>query len=228
LIVAIDGPAGSGKTSTAKAVARRLGFKYLDTGAMYRAVALAVLERGLDVTDEAVGRLLTELVIDIRYSHDELRVYRDGEDVTPAIRTPEVGGMASRVGQLPSVRAAMVDAQRRIAARFTGEGIGIVLEGRDIGTVVFPEAQVKVFMQADPEVRAQRRYEERAAQGAASTLSNVQQEIDRRDRQDTERAIAPLRRADDAIELDTTDLAFEAQVEFIADLVKDRLSQDIR
>jgi cytidylate kinase len=136
--------------------------------------------------------------------------------------------MASRVGQLPSVRAAMVDAQRRIAARFTGEGIGIVLEGRDIGTVVFPEAQVKVFMQADPEVRAQRRYEERAAQGAASTLSNVQQEIDRRDRQDTERAIAPLRRADDAIELDTTDLTFEAQVEFIAELVKDRLSQDIR
>lgn len=222
MVIAIDGPAGSGKSTTARAVAARLGYLYLDTGAMYRAVALAFLRAAVPMTDEGAAALLPGLRVDLVHEHGALRVLLGGEDVTEAIRQPEVSAGASRVATLEAVRRKLVDEQRRVARYYERTGGGVVVDGRDIGTVVFPEAEVKVFMQADPVVRAHRRRRELEARGQSAAFDDVLAEMQRRDRQDTERALAPLRRADDAVVLDTSQLGFEAQVDAVLALVEER------
>ncbi len=222
MVIAIDGPAGSGKSTTARLVARELGFQYLDTGAMYRAIALAFLREGIPFTEEAARAFVSKLSIDLVPSEEGLRVFLNGEDVTEEIRSPEVSRAASKVSALMAVREALVKIQRRIARKFEEEYGGVVVDGRDIGTVVFPDAEVKVFMVASPEVRARRRYEELRRQGKDVTYEEVLQEILERDRRDTERAISPLRKASDAVELDTTNMSIEEQVRFVLDLVKER------
>lgn len=221
LIIAIDGPAGSGKSSTARGVARRLGYLYLDTGAMYRAVALAFLRNKAAATAEAAGRLLPELTLDVRYQNGEMQVLLDGTVVSEAIRDPEVGQMASRVSTLPAVREKLVAEQQRIGQTFR-EHPGVVIDGRDIGTVVFPDADLKIFMIADAQVRAQRRQDELAEKGTVVPFEEVLAEMRQRDRQDTERAHSPLRRADDAIDLDTTHCTLEDQIQFVIDKAGER------
>lgn len=223
MIIAIDGPSGSGKSTTARKLAERLGYLYLDTGAMYRALALAFLRSGLEPTPENARKLLARLRLDVAHRNGVMRVFLDGEDVSDRIRTPEVSAMASRISALEPVRRKMVEAQRRIARDFTAKGGGVVVEGRDIGTVVFPDAEVKVFMVADPMERARRRQAELKARGQEVDLDNVLAEIERRDRQDAGRALAPLRKAEDAIEIDTTNLTPDEQVAFIFNKVRERI-----
>ncbi len=224
MIVAIDGPAGSGKSTTAREVARRLGYLYLDTGAMYRAVALAFVRRGAAATPEAAEALLPTLRLDVRHEGDAMRVLLDGEDVSEAIRQPEVGQAASAVSALGAVRRKLTAEQRRIGSAYA-RSPGVVLDGRDIGTVVFPKADLKIFMVADAEVRARRRQTERAALGDEAPFEAVLADIEQRDRQDSRRALAPLRKADDAVVLDTTHRSVEAQVQFVLDCVRERQAQ---
>ncbi len=220
MIITIDGPSGSGKSTTARAVADRLGYLYLDTGAMYRAVALAFLRADARPTDAAAADLLPDLRIDIRYDSDAMRVHLNSEEVTKAIRTQAVGTMASRVSQLAAVREKLVREQRRIAAeRVAAEG-GVVLDGRDMGTVVFPDADVKIFMVADAWVRAERRHAEYIAQGRDVPLDAVHEEIIERDRQDRSRELSPLQKADDAVELNSTHRSIPEQVEFVVNCVR--------
>lgn len=222
LIVAIDGPAGSGKSTTARRVARQLNYLYLDTGAMYRAVALAFIRAGRQPSRAEAAEFVPSLRIEMEYRDSELRVLLNDEDVTSAVRTSEVSDMASRVSALPVVREKLVAEQRRIARRYEREGGGVVLDGRDIGTVVFPAADVKVFMTAEPEERARRRYEEMQKKGETVSFNEVLERIRQRDRQDRERDLSPLRRASDAIELDTTSRSIEDQVHFVIDRVRER------
>lgn len=202
-IVAIDGPAGAGKSTVSKAVADALQFVLVDTGAMYRAVALAAERAEVAWSDGAgVGRVARELVHSqgLRLLPDRargVRVELSGEDVSDAIRSPEMGLGASAVSVHPEVRAALLDLQRQ-----AGRTGGVVLEGRDIGTVVFPDAEAKFFLTARPEVRAQRRFEELAAKGQAVTFEQTLKEVVARDTQDETRPVAPLRRAPDAVEID--------------------------
>lgn len=214
LIVALDGPAGSGKSTTARAVAARLGYVYLDTGAMYRALALSYLRRG-DRPAPVSG-------VDVRYEGTEMRVLLEGEDVSALIRSPEVGAAASRISADASVREKMVALQRRIARGQLEQGRGVVLDGRDIGTVVFPDADVKIFMVADPRIRARRRHAELTEGGAAILEDQVLSEILDRDRRDSERAVAPLRKAPDAFELDTTAFTIDEQVDFTIGKIRER------
>ena len=240
MIITIDGPAGSGKSTTARAVADELDFVYLDTGAMYRAVALAVLqdaddslraaleENGSEVPaalDDRLSETLEAQRIEIRYEGDEQRVLLGGTDVSDRIREGEVGTMASRVSEFPSVRRKLVDLQRRIGRRQERETGGVVLDGRDTGTVVFPEADVKIFMDADLDERARRRREEYADRGERVSMDDVREEIRERDRKDRERDVAPLRRADDAVRLDTTNRRFDEQVAFVVRRVKEQETQ---
>ncbi len=217
-MVTIDGPAGSGKSSASRAVARELGFVYLDTGAMYRAVALAAFRRGVDVKDgTSLGNLCRELDIRFRPFRDgEHHLFLNHEDVSPAIRTPEMDMLSSAVSAVPEVREAMTLLQRRLA-----EIGGVVAEGRDMGTVVFPEARHKFFLTASLEARAQRRYRERLERGEAITLNRVQEDLERRDMQDESRSLAPLRPAGDARILDTTHLTLEEVIETILEAVRD-------
>lgn len=222
MIIAIDGPAGAGKSSTARAVAQRLGFLYLDTGAMYRALALAFLEAGEPATDAAGARVLPTAAVGLHPGPDGLRVTLNGKDVTEAIRAQAVGAMASRVSTLAAVREKLVAEQRRLAQAWAAGGGGVVVDGRDIGTVVFPEAPLKIFMEADLAERARRRRADLARTGPPPALSDVQAQIEARDRQDRERALAPLRPAPDAVLLDTTHRSFDEQVAFIVHLAEER------
>jgi cytidylate kinase len=203
MIVAIDGPAGSGKSTVAREVARRLGFTYLDSGAMYRAVTLAALERGADLADgDALGALAGGLEIELRRRDDDnAQVFVDGRDVSGAIREPRVTGASSKVAAHPQVRAALLDKQRGLMAAGN-----YVVEGRDIGTVVAPDAPVKAFLTADPEERARRRAAELERRGLSIDRDEVRGAIEQRDTLDSTRSAAPLRRADDAELIDTTDL----------------------
>ncbi|MDC3955043.1 (d)CMP kinase [Polyangium jinanense] len=226
--VAIDGPAGAGKSTVARRLAERLGYLLLDTGALYRTVALAAVRAPIRWDDrEALGALAEDLVARKRMVIERaegatgggsgMRVLLDGEDVSTAIRSPDVSLGASRVSAVPAVRAALLDMQRGQGA----EG-GVVLEGRDIGTVVFPDAEVKFFLTASPEVRARRRYEELVAQGKDATYEATFADVERRDKADTERPVAPLRQADDAIVVDSSHRDVAELVEEMALVVEQR------
>jgi len=216
LIIAIDGPVGSGKSTLARRVAELLGYVYIDTGAMYRALALKALRRGLslDATDQLVA-LARETRIDLRAQDGTQRVFLDGEDVTAAIRTPEVSQVASKVAVVPGVRKVLVAEQRR-----AGEQGGVVMEGRDIGSVVFPDAGLKIFLTASPEVRAERRWREHQQKGEAIDLARTLEEIRERDQRDRERSTSPLVRAPDAVVVDSTAMEPEEVARLVVMLAK--------
>lgn len=222
MIIAIDGPAGAGKSTTARRVAERLGYPYLDTGAMYRALALALLRQNPTLDPQKAKEALARAQLRVVWERGALRVFLDDEDVTEAIRTPEVSQAASRISAWPEVRARLLEEQRRIGRAWEQAYGGVVLDGRDIGTVVFPEAEVKVFLVADPEERARRRQRELAARGQEVPLEQVLSEILQRDAQDQQRTLAPLRKAKDAIELDTTSLSIDEQVQRVCELIRER------
>jgi cytidylate kinase len=216
LVIAIDGPAASGKSTTARLVAEKLGYVHVDTGAMYRAVTLKVLRAGIRPADgEGIGRLLATTHMVLRREGEVTRVLLDGEDVTAEIRSPDVTRTVSAVSRHRPVREAMVREQRRMGS----EG-GIVLEGRDIGTVVFPDADLKFFMIAGIEARGRRRGEELRARGISPDMNGLIEEIRERDSLDSTRAESPLRKAEDAIEIDTSDLTIEEQVRVVVERVR--------
>jgi cytidylate kinase len=216
VIVAIDGPAGSGKSTVARALARRLGFTYLDSGALYRAVTLLALERGADLEDgAALGRLAAEMAIELRErEHDYVQVIANGRDVSEEIRAPRVTGASSRVAAHRDVRKALLQKQRELIAN--GD---YVAEGRDIGTVVAPGAPVKLFLTADPAERARRRAAELGRRGIETGADEVRAAIEQRDLLDSTRSAAPLRAAEDAVVIDTTGLEVDQVVERAAALV---------
>jgi cytidylate kinase len=211
--VAIDGPAGAGKSTVAKRLADELGFVLVDTGALYRAVALAAQRSNLDWDDEGPVAELAQALVGRRalsFARDPergIRVQLDGEDVTDAIRAADIGMGASTVSAYPAVRAALLDLQRQ-----AGISGGVVLEGRDIGTVVFPDAELKFFLTADAGVRAKRRFDELAAKGADISLEQTLADVSRRDQQDTTRAVAPLREAEDSTRIDSSDMTVDQAV----------------
>jgi len=222
-LVAIDGPAGAGKSTVSRLVAQRLGFAMVDTGAIYRTVAHAALRDGVAWDDdEGLARLLERIEIEFRPAPGGgQRVFLDGSDVSTAIRTPEISRGASVVSARQVVRDGLLELQRRLAR---GAEKGAVLEGRDIGTVVFPDADAKFFVTARPEVRAQRRHAELVARGENVSLAEVLAAQNQRDRDDTERAIAPLKPAEDALVIDTSDLSTEQVVDRIVAEVERRLA----
>ena len=208
-IIAIDGPAGAGKSTVAKRLAMELGYTYMDTGAMYRAFAWKVKKEETDLGNEKeLKKALEETRIELMEQNSHLRVLIDGVDVTVQIRTPEISQMASKVSALKMVREKMVEFQRVI-----GSQGGVVVEGRDIGTVVFPEADVKIYLDASSQERAKRRFEEIKGQGKPVTLGKTFEEMEERDRRDKEREFAPLRKAEDAIVIDSTESGVEAVVD---------------
>jgi len=211
-VITIDGPAGAGKSTAAREVARRLGFKLVDTGSLYRALAWAVARAGVNVSDEtALEALLARTHVELAGDH----VLVDGHDVTGEIRTPEIGMLTSKLTALPSVRAKMTPIQRSLAAAG-----GVVLEGRDTGSVVCPDAEVKIYLDADLTERARRRRDELAARGIGEDCGDVKADMARRDRQDTEREIAPLRKPDGAIVVDSTGVPPSTVVQIILDAVE--------
>jgi cytidylate kinase len=216
-VVAIDGPAGAGKSTASKRVADRLGFVLVDTGALYRGVALAAKEAGISWDDgEALGRFTESLALSFAPGEGGApRLLIDGEDRSGEIRTPEISRGASDVSRHPPVRAALLDLQRRLGT----EG-GVVLEGRDIGTVVFPDAEVKVFLTASVEERAKRRLEDLASRGVEADLADLKRQIEERDAQDSGRAVAPLKPAEDAIILDTSTMDLDQVVEELVRIVR--------
>ena len=224
MIITLDGPAGSGKSTTARRSATRLGYVYLDTGAMYRAVALGFLRADRPPAPEHAQKVLADLALDVQYEGDDMRVFLADEDVTRKIRTSEVGTAASEVSSIRAVRERLVREQRRIGFEQEERQGGVILDGRDTGTVVFPDADVKIFMVADVDERARRRQQEYAENGKDVPFETVRREIEERDQRDRNRDIAPLRRADDAITLDTTDRTVEEQVGFVVDRVKEARS----
>lgn len=218
LIIAIDGPVGSGKSTLARRVAAMLGYVYIDTGAMYRSVALKALRRGVSLeAAEQLTALAGSARIDLRAMDGTQQVFLDGEDVTAAIRTPEVAQAASKVAVVPGVRKVLVAEQRR-----AGERGGVVMEGRDIGSVVFPDAQLKIFLTASPEIRAERRWREHQQKGDAIDLSRTLEEIRERDRRDRERSTSPLVRARDAVVVDSTAMEPEEVARLVVMLVDER------
>jgi cytidylate kinase len=220
LIVAIDGPAGAGKSSVSKILALRLGFSLVDTGAIYRCVALKARREHVAFDDDAgLARVLGTLQVSFHMTEAANHVFLDTEDVSEAIRTPENSLAASQVSGRPVVRAGLLELQRRLALC---AHTGAVLEGRDIGTVVFPDADVKVFLSANADVRALRRSEELLQKGAPRPVEQVLVEQNHRDKEDSERAVAPLKAADDAVRIDSTSLPLEEVVAQIEALVRAR------
>ncbi|MDD6188080.1 MAG: (d)CMP kinase [Clostridiales bacterium] len=218
--VAIDGPGGAGKSTIAKAIARRFGFIYVDTGAIYRTVGLRVRRVGADPSSaEEVTPLLESMKIEMKYDESgSQRMLLDGEDVSNAIRTPEMSMYASAVSALPEVRAFLLEMQRSMAREHS-----VIMDGRDIGTVVLPDADVKIFLTAAPEERARRRYLELQARGTECSYEQVLEEMNIRDKNDSERAAAPLKRAEDAIAVDTTDMSLEQSEDAVAEIIEKRI-----
>jgi cytidylate kinase len=218
LIITIDGPAGAGKSTVAQMLAARLGLNYVDSGATYRAAALKVLESAVAPEEEmAVAGLIAGADIDFRMDESQAAVFLDGRDVSQAIRTPEVTLAAAKVSRLPEVRKKLITLQRSLA-----RGRGVVMEGRDIGTVVFPDAPLKIFLKADVEERAHRRLKQDQDDGRASTLEQTAYEIGRRDQLDAERKISPLVPASDSVEIDSTQLTAGQVVERIVGIARAR------
>lgn len=214
--IAIDGPAGAGKSTIAKRVARELSFIYVDTGAMYRAIALYLLRKGTDTEREsAVEEALTGIEIAIRYENGEQQVLLNGENVSGLIRTEQVGNMASKTSALPCVRAKLLQLQRDLADKQD-----VVMDGRDIGTNILPHAQLKIYLTASVETRAQRRYLELKDRGTSADLEEIRRDIEQRDYQDMHREIAPLKQAEDAVFLDSSDLTIDEVVGKIKALAK--------
>mgnify|MGYP000819655306 CR=1 FL=1 len=207
--IAIDGPSGAGKSTLARMLAQELGYLYVDTGAIYRTVGLCAFRKGVEPTDaRAVTALLDGMEIDLRYEQDGVQhMYLDGEDVTREIRRHEISRYASDVSAIPAVRAFLLERQRELARR--GD---VIMDGRDIGTVVFPDAELKLFMTADTAVRACRRYKELTGKGMSVTMEEVERNIRERDKADMSRAVSPLRQADDAIVLDNSHMSVDEQM----------------
>jgi len=204
MIIAVDGPAGVGKSTVTMAIARELGLTYVETGALYRAVGYLARQRGVDTSAAAeLAGLARTMRVTFRLVEDVNHVLLDGADVTIGLRSPEMGPIASQVSSIPEVRAALLDVQRGFARK----GKGVVAEGRDIGTVVFPDADFKFFIVADPAERARRRDRQLEKMGRKVDFDSLKQEIEERDRMDSDRAVAPLRAADDAVIIDTTHLS---------------------
>lgn len=225
--IAIDGPSGAGKSTMAKRLAKELGYIYVDTGAIYRTLGLFALSRGVSPADAgAVEALLPEAVIHMNYGDDGLQhMYlggapeQGGEDVTAAIRTQEVSDAASKVSAIPAVRAFLLEMQREMAERSS-----VVMDGRDIGTVVLPNADVKIFLTASPEDRARRRYLELLERGSAADYETVLREVVERDERDSGRAAAPLRQAEDAALVDTSGMSLEESFQALLNLIRERIA----
>lgn len=217
--VAIDGPVGAGKSTIARAAAERLNFIYCDTGALYRAVGLFCHRSRVDMHDPSeIAMAMSDIKLEIRLVDGVQRIFLNGGDVSEEIRQPEISMAASTVSAVPEVRAALLSLQRDIA-----ETNSVIMDGRDIGTVVLPNAEVKIFLTAKPEVRAKRRYDELAAKGGDVTFEEVLNDLNKRDYNDSYRAAAPLKLAADAVLADTSELDFEQSVELICGLIKERL-----
>lgn len=213
--IAIDGPAGAGKSTIAKLLAAKLGILYLDTGAMYRAVALKALNTGVAISDDAaVEKILIDTKIDVKQENGVQHVYLDGKDVSTDIRENRVSKAASDISAVPCVRYKMVELQREIAAK-----CDTVLDGRDIGTFVLPNAEHKIFLTADAEERAKRRYAELKAKGSVLTFEQIKDDIIKRDYNDSHRALAPLKKADDATEVDTTSMTIDEVVAKLCEII---------
>lgn len=218
LTIAIDGPAGAGKSSIAKEIAKKIGCIYIDTGAMYRAIGVTILKRGIDLADsENIELTLNDINLAVELIEDIQHIFINGEDVNGQIRTPEASMAASAVAVIPSVRLKLVEIQRKIA-----ENNSVVMDGRDIGTFVLPNADIKLFLTASVEERAQRRYRELLEKGEKCTLDEVITDMKQRDKQDTEREFAPLKRAADSISVDTTGLDLFQSVDKIMDIIQER------
>lgn len=216
--IAIDGPGGAGKSTVAKAVAARLGIVYVDTGALYRTVGYYVRSVDADPRDaEAVGACLPNISIEVKYENGTQRVYLNGEDLGDAIRTPEMSMYASAVSAIPSVRAFLLETQKDIARKNS-----VIMDGRDIGTVILPDADVKIFMTASAECRAQRRYDELRAKGIDARYEDVLAEMNERDNNDSNRAIAPAKPAPDAIIFDNSGMTLDQSVQGVIDIVKEK------
>lgn len=219
LRVAIDGPGGTGKSTIAKAVAEKLGLEYIDTGAMYRSIALKSVRLSVPVDDEPkVIEMLADTVIDF----NDNKVYLDGEDVSGQIRTNEISMAASTISKLGPVRAKVDEVSKRLAATKD-----VVMEGRDIGTAVIPDAEVKIFMTAAPEIRAKRRYEQLVAAGKPANLEEIKEDIEKRDYQDSHREINPLKQADDAVYMDTSDMSIDENIDAVCAVIADKTGRDV-
>ena len=221
--IAIDGPGGAGKSSISKSAAKELGFVYIDTGAMYRTAALYCLRQGIDIRKEPekAQNAVEKLRIDMDYQEDGQHIYLNGEDVSEKIRTPEVSMGASDVSAIPAVRVKMVELQRNLAS-----AKNVIMDGRDIGTHVLPDATVKIFLTASAQVRAKRRFDELTAKGQAVVYEDVLAEMVERDHNDETRVASPLRPAEDSILLDTSELDFEGSLQAVLSIVKEKTDKE--
>lgn len=218
--VAIDGPAGAGKSTIARTAAQALGYIYVDTGALYRAVGVYSLRRGFDTKNaDTVAGTLSDICVELKFIGGVQHAFLNGEDVSEEIRTPEASMAASDVSAVPAVRQFLFDLQRNIAKQND-----CIMDGRDIGTVVLPQAEVKIFLTASPEARAMRRYRELQAKGAADTFEEVLADLKQRDYNDSHRAVAPLKPAEDSILVDTTELNLEESVEKVIAVIQERIT----
>lgn len=219
--IAIDGPAGAGKSTLSRLLAERFGYIYVDTGALYRAVGLAAIRRGVFPSDsEKVGDMLSQITIEIKFKDGVQCVFLNGEDVSALIRTPEVSMAASQVSAIPKVRAFLLDLQKDLAA-----SNNVVMDGRDIGTVVLPNAEIKIFLTASPQDRAKRRHKEMLERGEQISYDNVLADIIKRDEADSGRGIAPLKPAKDALIVDTTGFELEQSLEKLTTIVRRKINE---
>ena len=220
IAVAIDGPAGAGKSTISKSAAKELGFIYVDTGALYRTVGLAASRRNIEpVPGEEVNNLLDSIKVELTFNDKgEQVVLLNGEDVSAFIRTPEASMMASKISAIPEVRAYLLDLQRNMATTNN-----VIMDGRDIGTVVLPNAEVKIFLTATPEARATRRYKELVEKGIDVKYDDILQDVITRDYNDSHREIAPLKQADDAVLADTTEIDLQGSIDLIVSIIKERM-----
>ena len=219
IAVAIDGPAGAGKSTLARAAAKRLSYIYVDTGALYRSIALNAVRNNVEISNSGeIEKMLEKTKIELKFINDEQRVFLNGEDVSDKIRTSEISMAASSISALPAVRSFLLELQRELARKNN-----VIMDGRDIGTVVLPNAQVKIFLTASPECRAKRRYDEYIAKGKQESYDDILESIKQRDYNDSHREIAPLTAADDAVMVDTSDDTPQQSVERIVKIIEEKV-----